>query len=65
MFRPQRQTEVPERLGRPLSFGSKFGKGEFRLDDIEPIALCNVLGVSQVAIFQKVSASLKQTVSAL
>ncbi len=57
-----RQAEVAQRLGRPQSFVSKFEKGERRLDVIELIALCNVLGVSPLTILQKVAATLEQPV---
>ncbi|WP_448204694.1 helix-turn-helix domain-containing protein [Azospirillum sp. sgz302134] len=40
-----KQTEVAERLGLPQSYISKYESGERRLDVIEFIDLCAVLGV--------------------
>ncbi len=56
-----RQAEVAEMLGRPQSFVSKFEKGERRLDVIELIALCRVLGINPVEIVKRVSAILERT----
>lgn len=39
------QTELAERLGKPQSYISKFESGERKLDFVEVMELCVVLGV--------------------
>jgi transcriptional regulator with XRE-family HTH domain len=39
-----RQVDVAERLGVPQSFVSKYESGERRLDVIELVHICDVLG---------------------
>lgn len=39
------QSEVSSRLGRPQSFVAKYEGGERRLDVVELIEVCSVLGV--------------------
>jgi transcriptional regulator with XRE-family HTH domain len=39
------QTELAERLGKPQSYISKFESGERKLDFVEVMELCAVLGV--------------------
>ncbi len=59
------QAQVAQRLGRPQSFVSKFEKGERRLDVIELIGLCGILGVNPVTVFERVAAALVDTDSPL
>ncbi|MEX8511012.1 MAG: helix-turn-helix domain-containing protein [Leptothrix ochracea] len=40
------QTEVANRIGKPQSFVSKYESGERRLDVLELIRICRVLGIS-------------------
>jgi len=55
------QAQVAVRLGRPQSFVSKFEKGERRLDVIELIVLCGVLGVNPATILGRVADVLEET----
>jgi transcriptional regulator with XRE-family HTH domain len=47
------QQDVAFRLGRPQSFVSKYESGERRLDVIEFVKVCHVLGIEPESIFKK------------
>jgi transcriptional regulator with XRE-family HTH domain len=40
-----KQSELAEKLGRPQSFVAKVESGERRIDFVETLAFCSVLGV--------------------
>jgi transcriptional regulator with XRE-family HTH domain len=47
------QSEVAERLGKAQSFVSKYESGERRLDVIEFIEVCQILGIKPASIIRK------------
>lgn len=52
------QTEVARRLGLPQSYVSKYETGERRLDFVETLFVCEVLGVSFEHFVRQFSAKL-------
>ncbi|MNF15991.1 helix-turn-helix protein [compost metagenome] len=52
------QAQVAERLGKPQSFVSKYERGERRLDVIEFIEVCRLLGVEPEKLIQRLEAQL-------
>lgn len=48
------QTEVARRLGKPQSFISKCESGERRVDAVEFLALCRVLGVEAAKMLRAI-----------
>lgn len=52
------QSEVSARLNRPQSFLSKVESGERRLDVIEFVQLCAVLGVDPLSIIAQLKGDL-------
>ena len=54
------QAEVSKRLGRPQSFVSKYESGERRLDVVELVQVCLILGIEPQSIVAKVQARAKR-----
>ena len=48
------QQQVADKLKRPQSFVAKYEGGERRLDVVEFLTVCEVLGVNAVEILQKI-----------
>ncbi len=48
------QQDLAKRLGRPQSFVSKVEHGERRIDVIEFIEICRVIGVEPAALLRKI-----------
>jgi transcriptional regulator with XRE-family HTH domain len=53
------QADISAKLGRPQSFVSKYEAGERRLDVVEFIQVCAVLGVDPSAIVAAVRARMQ------
>jgi transcriptional regulator with XRE-family HTH domain len=51
------QLDVANRLGRPQSFVSKYENGERRLDVVEFLDVCAVVGVDGVKVLRQVEAA--------
>lgn len=45
-----RQSDVSERLGKPQSFIAKIERGERRIDLVETLSLCRVIGLDPHAL---------------
>jgi transcriptional regulator with XRE-family HTH domain len=57
------QTDVGARLQRPQSFVAKYEVGERRIDPIELIRICHVLGVSPGSLIQELSRAVRDSAS--
>jgi transcriptional regulator with XRE-family HTH domain len=54
------QAEVSKKLGRPQSFVSKYESGERRLDVVELVQVCVVLGIDPQVVVAKVQSKAKR-----
>jgi len=54
------QTEVAIALGRPQSFVAKYERGERRLDAVELVEVCVVLGTKPEGVVAAIKARMKR-----
>ena len=57
------QQQVAAKLGLPQSYVSKYENGERKLDVIEFLAVCDVLGVSTTEIIENIRRSVSSSTS--
>lgn len=54
-----RQEDVADKLRRPQSFVSKYESGERRLDILELLEVCRVLGITMRKFVQRLESALQ------
>jgi transcriptional regulator with XRE-family HTH domain len=55
------QADLAKQLGRPQSFVSKYERGERRLDLLELLAICEVLGISLIDFVRRLEESMNES----